>query len=623
MKKYLLTLLSLLVLGASYTTAQADDLDGLTQITSLSDLTDGNYYYIVADRSSFYKNHGKSVAFYYDSSNPGNLYWNQLNTSETDYAFKITSAGTEGSYYICSYSGFYPSGASSNLITLSTTATPVTIKENTTSNDKGMGVAGTFLITASYTGSYRYYTDASRYGGNTKGQVGCNNWSVSTGTDSLCTYSYWRIYKITDGLQEKIDNADAETIAKQTAIAALKSELAKYNGTENYVFGITAENYSAAEKKIGSLTTNNTLEEINAVKIEDYVTKLTTGYYRLQNPYWGNMDYTHSIMRLDGIKRAFFDVDATTDSTYKSDLSTVCYITVPEDQENSLTPTGLTITSQGCRLTNVGSGSALYASESSSATARLLRSSGTNAHAGERNIQISNANNEYTSNSYVYKSGDGDNPARVLRPLSYDAPSGRFSFIKATDIIVNMNSVANDDSTYATLYAPFAVTLPDGLTAYTGTLNTGNNSLTLSPIKSSVVPAATPVVLIGTETSYTLDIAADDNSDPISSAFTGQYLADIDENTGIYTLGAKNDVVGFYPYENAIKANKARLNLSSSDSKGFTFSFGDDDPTGINSATTSGAVLKVGDVIYDLQGRRVQDAKHGIYIINGKKTVVK
>lgn len=623
MKKYLLALLSLLVLGASYTTAQADEdaLNTYLDLTPATTLTNGEYYYIVNPYVGYPNNqNGKYCAFVYQNNYASQARWGLIDNTviNTDINYVYQLEQVDDGWHIKSVaSNKYVDALVSETGTLSASATvALTLTDNSSST-----TTGNFRITINQ--SFPFYPGSSGYGSNTSGEIAANYWSLNDSPKDAWTY--WRFYPVTEKMKTIIATQDAAKVERQSAIDNLKAELQSYANTQNYVFGITAENYSAAETTINALSAeNNTLDEINAVKIEDYVTKLTSGYYRLQNPYWGNMDYTHSIMRLDSIKRAFFNVDATTESTYKSDLSTVCYITVPEDQENSLTPTGLTITSQGCRLTNVGSGSALYASESSSATARLLKSSGTNAHIGERNIQISNANNEYTYNSYVYKSGDGDNPARVLRPLSYDAPSGRFSFIKATDIIVNMNSIDGDNSTYATLYAPFAVTLPDGLTAYTGTLNTGNNSLTLSPVKSSVVPAATPVVLIGSEASYTLDIAAGDTSDPISSAFTGQYLADTTDDTGVYTLGAKNGVVGFYPYKNAIKANKARLNLSnSSDSKGFTFSFGDDDPTGINSATTSGAVLKVGDIIYDLQGRRVQDAKHGIYIINGKKTVVK
>lgn len=49
--------------------------------------------------------------------------------------------------------------------------------------------------------------------------------------------------------------------------------------------------------------------------------------------------------------------------------------------------------------------------------------------------------------------------------------------------------------------------------------------------------------------------------------------------------------------------------------------FVDDDPTGISGVETN--VEPVNEVIYDLQGRRVTNPSKGIYIINGKKVIIK
>ena len=87
--------------------------------------------------------------------------------------------------------------------------------------------------------------------------------------------------------------------------------------------------------------------------------------------------------------------------------------------------------------------------------------------------------------------------------------------------------------------------------------------------------------------------------------------------------------LGFYRLPSAglqIGARKAYLSLpnsmvsqlSASGAKGLTFVFGD--ATGIktiDNATTDN------DVIYDLQGRRVQNPTRGIYVVNGKKVIIK
>lgn len=61
-------------------------------------------------------------------------------------------------------------------------------------------------------------------------------------------------------------------------------------------------------------------------------------------------------------------------------------------------------------------------------------------------------------------------------------------------------------------------------------------------------------------------------------------------------------------------------NISPKQAKSFQFSFSDDDVTGINNATIMNAD---DEVIYDLQGHRVVNPTKGIYIIGGKKVIIK
>ncbi len=68
----------------------------------------------------------------------------------------------------------------------------------------------------------------------------------------------------------------------------------------------------------------------------------------------------------------------------------------------------------------------------------------------------------------------------------------------------------------------------------------------------------------------------------------------------------------------AVKNVQSGDNSSKSNTFAITI---DDDITGINSAETNGGNKT--DIIYDLQGRRVANATKGLYIINGKKVLVK
>lgn len=89
----------------------------------------------------------------------------------------------------------------------------------------------------------------------------------------------------------------------------------------------------------------------------------------------------------------------------------------------------------------------------------------------------------------------------------------------------------------------------------------------------------------------------------------------------VYTLQNKNNTLGFYKYtgEN-VKGGKAYYLLADDEaaSMGFVFDF-EGQTTGVESLEVNAD----NQVIYDLSGRRVAKAGKGLYIINGKKVLVK
>ena len=97
-----------------------------------------------------------------------------------------------------------------------------------------------------------------------------------------------------------------------------------------------------------------------------------------------------------------------------------------------------------------------------------------------------------------------------------------------------------------------------------------------------------------------------------------------DGNT-IYALGYKNEQVGFYRMEDheTVPAGKAYLKVAAADpTQGVRefLAFAEGETDGIQ--TLSDSLLK-GENIYSLSGQRVQKAQKGIYIVNGKKIMVK
>ncbi|GAB6961928.1 hypothetical protein JCM17724A_06770 [Prevotella fusca JCM 17724] len=85
--------------------------------------------------------------------------------------------------------------------------------------------------------------------------------------------------------------------------------------------------------------------------------------------------------------------------------------------------------------------------------------------------------------------------------------------------------------------------------------------------------------------------------------------------------------IGFYKVKKGVTTvpgNKAFLVLTDAEAqaKGFILTFEDGSTTGIETVETSKGNIEDG-VYYDLQGRRVENPTRGIYIVNGKKVVIK
>ena len=95
----------------------------------------------------------------------------------------------------------------------------------------------------------------------------------------------------------------------------------------------------------------------------------------------------------------------------------------------------------------------------------------------------------------------------------------------------------------------------------------------------------------------------------------------------VFNINSKGKV-GFYKYGGTnLVGNKAFLDLNvvegaNSNSVGTVNLFFKDSATGINSVENEGLSIKNAKV-YDLQGRRVWNPTKGIYIVNGKKVMVK
>ena len=168
----------------------------------------------------------------------------------------------------------------------------------------------------------------------------------------------------------------------------------------------------------------------------------------------------------------------------------------------------------------------------------------------------------------------------------------------------------------------FSTADPSGLKAYIACVDGGKVKLT----EVSKVPANTAVVLyadVAAATSYTLSTATG-ATDVVSANELKISNGTVEGDGSIYVLANKNDVVGFYKLASGKKvlAGKAYLQIPSESPALEFIGFGDG-TTGITMVQGEGFMVNGSDNYYDLQGRRVAQPTKGLYIVNGKKVIIK
>ena len=174
-------------------------------------------------------------------------------------------------------------------------------------------------------------------------------------------------------------------------------------------------------------------------------------------------------------------------------------------------------------------------------------------------------------------------------------------------------------SGWSTLYCTACLDFAkvDGLDAYVVS-DVSASTVTLS---ASIphAPAGTPVILKGTpNTVYTVPVFENDYDFGTNKLLVSD--GTVTGGDGIYALAEKNSVVGFYKVAAGvtIPAGKCYLNTSASapDFLGF-----EGDVTGIEAMETAKSVEN--GEFYNLAGQRVAQPTKGLYIVNGKKVVIK
>lgn len=195
--------------------------------------------------------------------------------------------------------------------------------------------------------------------------------------------------------------------------------------------------------------------------------------------------------------------------------------------------------------------------------------------------------------------------------------------------IIETNTVNVGSTGFATYCSPNALDF-SGVTdikAYVASdFNSATNTLTLTRVTE--VPAEEGLYIVGTAGSYEIPETTTDavysnrlkgvttatTISPTEGSNTNFILSNGSHGVGFYTLSAAGELAGGKAYlqlPTASFANIKALNIVLDD---------DDDATGI---TEIQDIQDAHGVIYNLAGQRVNKAQKGLYIINGKKTLIK
>ena len=218
------------------------------------------------------------------------------------------------------------------------------------------------------------------------------------------------------------------------------------------------------------------------------------------------------------------------------------------------------------------------------------------------------------------------------------------------------NMRGRDGKYYTTLYVDFPFQIKGDVKAYTieGVEAKNADGYYFAKVKKlaqqgDVVPAQTAVVLECNSTNPadnqllpTGDETPVTSNNRLCGTFFGSAINGLTVKDGagnnynvtndnirafnINTADSRNPI-GFYKVKSNvtnIPGNKAFLVLTNAEAqaKGFVLEFEDGGTTGIETIENSKHSAEDG-VYYDLQGRRVENPTRGVYIVNGKKVVIK
>lgn len=467
---------------------------------------------------------------------------------------------------------------------------------------------------------------------------------VGTWNDNTKTTNQWYIYSI-DDLQQEI-------ISKYGNVAV------EYKGKVGYPVDEYFDNLNMLNTNYTSLLEAWSVSVANNFgNAYNYLSSITTipinmpvngKAYRFKNKAYGVDKYWYFKYNESGVTTTEAEAEATTfvcreirsgvytfvcndgkylawkgrntDDDKRGANENKGYVDAYDHQENGTVPSGNTTATQSLSDWAQLTVEKLAGSNVSGGLADLwgyVTIKGRRASQTSLNYFVIKANGSYDhASAPFFKNNNGTNfsSAFILEEVPYAN-------------VVTMKSFEGTNN-IATFSAPFPTVVPANTTAYSVATQTDGNITSVNTYTvataGEAIPANTGVILLGSNTSLTMlprtteEIVTIEDGALKHSAGAAKDITS--ENS--YVLANKTTGWGFYKVgasASALPMNKAYLVLPTNTPQSFVRCFFGNttglDSTPIQNASTNN--------IYDLSGRQVKVASKGVYIINGKKVIVK
>lgn len=492
---------------------------------------------------------------------PGSALNVQTGDITKDAVWTLEAGATEGTYKLKNaWSGLYING----------------VKANTTGTDLKVVTANVYNNTVAIgTGTYEESQQTWLHGN----QDPLILWTASAGA------SRWTLTEVSDAdfnTYAALPNSHISTLVNKNFLGVdvdVATEKAALQNNPTY------ENYLAYYNKIKAVIDNQ--------------------YVRLQCAKSGNN-------RFMGLNDAHTEVNALVASTQKNNLSNIWKL-VPVEGEESY------------RLMNANTGT--YITNITKAGENKPNPTLTDESNGYKFTFT--LNNETNGNWNVIDQNNNKlNAETPTGQINYWTDNGNAGWwiFKATDIEVALHELG--DASYASLYLPYSISAVSNAEAYVANNAAVNNTLVMQTTSDGGFAANQGVVLVSDTKASTATLTLGENTNKSLLRGTSRPITLTDETRANYLVfgpkdGAENTVGFWTPATSltSIAANRAYY-LNEGGQQAVRLVFNGSVIEGIDH------VVDVNDnvnaPIYDLMGRRVNNTmKHGVYIQNGKKMIVK